>query len=83
MKTILAYSAALIAGLLFPFVLLSQPHPPDAKSIFGILQSYNPLVVSIETNLKQLKNSTEGETWQPAVFKVLMATAWRCNSTFR
>jgi hypothetical protein len=62
---------ALFAGLFTPFFSFSQTQLPDSVSIFGLLQQYEPLSVSIETDIKQLKSDKDDEVWQPAVFKVL------------
>ncbi|MBV6443328.1 MAG: hypothetical protein DYG98_01165 [Haliscomenobacteraceae bacterium CHB4] len=72
MKTIHLYLLAFLASITAPFVVSSQSLQTGDKSIFGVLQQYNPLVVNIETNLKELKKGTEAEPWQPAVFKVMM-----------
>ena len=63
---------ALVAGLFLPYSSIAQSYQPGATSIFGVLQQYDPLVVNIETDFKQLKNDKDEEKWQPAVFKVLM-----------
>lgn len=62
---------ALLAGAISPFSSYSQTQSTDAESIFGILGHFDPLVVSIETDLKQLQSDKNDESWQPAVFKVL------------
>lgn len=71
MKTIRSYGIALVANAFFPLVAFSQSFQPGAESIFSVLSRYDPLVVTIETDLKSLKKGTEQEIWQPAVFKVL------------
>jgi len=71
MKTSRLYLIALISGHFFPLLLFGQSLPPGANSIFGVLRQYDPLEVSIETDLKQLENDKAEEIWQPAVFKVM------------
>ncbi|HRI60287.1 MAG TPA: hypothetical protein PK228_11205 [Saprospiraceae bacterium] len=71
MKIVRTYLPALLTGFLFPFASSGQVFQPDTNSIFGLLQQYAPLNVSIETDLKQLVNDKAEEVWQPAVFKVL------------
>lgn len=72
MKTIHLCLAAFLASSVAPFAGFSQSPQAGDKSIFNILQQYNPLVVNIETDLKGLKKDGEAEPWQPAVFKVMM-----------
>ncbi|GAB4497329.1 MAG: hypothetical protein OHK0019_30770 [Saprospiraceae bacterium] len=71
MKTIRLLQTMLLAGLLLPFISSSQPQPPDTLRIFGLLQQFDPLVVRIETDLKQLVSEKADKIWQPAIFKVM------------
>lgn len=62
---------AFLGGLLLPVCLFAQSTQPAAESIFVRLGQYDPLVVLIETDIRQLKKGKTNEPWQPAVFKVL------------
>lgn len=64
------FFSALITGLALPVFLSAQSTLPATESIFGILQQYDPLEVSIETNIKELKENKDDEQWQPGVFRI-------------
>jgi hypothetical protein len=59
-----------LAGVFFPLeALLAQPQGASPENIFALLQAYKPLHVTIETDIKRLKNGKADEAWQPGVFK--------------
>ena len=65
------YSFALLLwGLFLPAHFFAQAQI-GTESIFRTLQKYEPLNITIETDLKQLKSEKTDETWQPAIFQVL------------
>ncbi len=63
---------SIVASLLLSIQVFSQqPLLPDSISVFGLLQQFDPLEVTIVTDIKGLKTEKAGETWQPGVFKVM------------
>ena len=59
----------LLCVVLLPFLSAAQ-QGADNTGIFDRLRQYDPLVVSIETDLAKLESDKLDESWQPAVFKV-------------
>lgn len=62
----------LILGLFLPFSLFAQSTEQGIEGVFARLQQYDPLVVTLETDMKLLKKDRGDEQWQPAVFKILV-----------
>lgn len=64
------FLSILLAGLVLPVLLSAQSTLPAPEGIFGILQQYDPLEISIETNIKALKENKNDEQWQPGIFRI-------------
>jgi hypothetical protein len=60
---------AILCVMLSPMVAAAQPGD-GTTGIFDRLQQYDPLLVSIETDLAKLESDKLDESWQPAVFTV-------------
>ncbi|MBK6929689.1 MAG: hypothetical protein IPH12_02080 [Saprospirales bacterium] len=69
MKIVLPYLPAL-ALCLFPFAG-APAQSAQWDNIFGYLQTFDPLDVVIEADLKALKEDRQGEEWQSAVFRIM------------